>query len=511
MSSSTVSFGFKAACVGMLVMQNSALALTMRYSRAVLKEQYLTSTTIVLNEVVKLIVAIVMVVVGFRIQRAVPLKELPRHIISIIFCREGVLMLVPGLLYFLMNQLAFIGLENLDASTYSLVSQLKILTTAFFARVLLKKQLAWYQWRALALLVIGVILVQQQPDKAQVVVTQPSGALPALDVPPVSTLPIADVGAPSSSGDASRVRDTRGAGLSGRLLLSSRGAELLSLGESARRDLTYTASATMNLPHRALQPNVARFSLLSVGTGSVPEKSIFQTWKGFIAAAVAAVLSGLAGCYMEKMMKGGTLTVWDRNIQLAVYGILLGLGQIVFLSSDSDRAFAASHGWLGGYSFVACIVVLLNSLGGILVSLVLAYLDNIIRGFATSIAIFITAFVSYTVFHDVVITVVFVCGVLAVIVSVFNYNDTMVAPAIEPSPMPSIASSPSNRSLGTIGSSSSAVELSSVSVHRFADVDKESASRMPRSRSQLINLTPEEDDEKVTLLSRSPNSSPAPR
>jgi UDP-galactose transporter len=479
----------------------------------VLKEQYLTSTTIVLNEVVKLCVAILMIFIGFRIQRAVRLRDLPRHLMSIMFCREGLLMIVPGLLYFLMNQLAFVGLENLDASTYSLVSQLKILTTAFFARVLLQKQLAWYQWRALTLLVIGVILVQQQPAKPQVTMQQPT----ALDLPAIDALEIAP---PTIDIDVGQSASKNGTYPGRRHLLSTR-SELLSVAESAQRELKYTASASVNLPHHAPQPNVARFSVLADSTAH--PKSMFAQWKGFLAAALAAVLSGLAGCYMEKMMKGGTLTVWDRNVQLAVYGILLGVGQIILFSSEADRAYAAEHTWLGGYSFVACIVVLLNSLGGILVSLVLAYLDNIIRGFATSIAIFITAFVSYTVFHDVELTVIFGCGVMTVLISVFNYNDTMIAPPTETIQHANLSVNPASpnvlsnvmphspssaRLLSALGSSSSngGVELSSVSVHRFVD-GSEGTRGLPRSRSQgLVSLTSqEEEDEQASLIARSPN------
>ena len=126
--------------------------------------------------------------------------------------------------------------------------------------------------------------------------------------------------------------------------------------------------------------------------------------------------------------------MWDRNIQLALYGILFGLAQIVFFSPSSDRSFAAAHGWLGGYSSVTVLVVLLSSLGGILVSLVVVYLDNIIRGFATSGAILLTAAVSYHMFHDVVLNGAFVCGAATVLISVFNYQDVAAPSAVAPSP-----------------------------------------------------------------------------
>src|SRR5690242_18909566 len=92
----------------------------------VLRERYLTSTTVVLNEVVKLILSLSMISFGFKLSRPTRIRDIPRHVFNIMLSRECLYMSVPGFLYFMMNQLAFVGLENLEASTYALVSQLKI-------------------------------------------------------------------------------------------------------------------------------------------------------------------------------------------------------------------------------------------------------------------------------------------------------------------------------------------------------------------------------------------------
>ena len=50
--------------------------------------------------------------------------------------------------------------RNLEAATFQLLSQLKILTTALFSVLLLGKTLKAAQWGALLLLTLGVALVQ---------------------------------------------------------------------------------------------------------------------------------------------------------------------------------------------------------------------------------------------------------------------------------------------------------------------------------------------------------------
>jgi UDP-sugar transporter A1/2/3 len=60
------------------------------------------------------------------------------------------------------NHLQFVAISNLEAATFQVSYQLKILTTAAFSVLLLRKQLSSVQWFALALLAIGVGVVQIQ-------------------------------------------------------------------------------------------------------------------------------------------------------------------------------------------------------------------------------------------------------------------------------------------------------------------------------------------------------------
>ncbi|RMD43311.1 hypothetical protein DV735_g1855, partial [Chaetothyriales sp. CBS 134920] len=64
------------------------------------------------------------------------------------------------MLYTLQNNLQFVAVSNLDAVTFQVTYQCKILTTAVFAVILLKKSLSWIKWLSLLMLTIGIGCVQ---------------------------------------------------------------------------------------------------------------------------------------------------------------------------------------------------------------------------------------------------------------------------------------------------------------------------------------------------------------
>lgn len=67
---------------------------------------------------------------------------------------------IPAGLYVVQNNLAYIATSHLEAATYQLLYQLKILTTAIFSVWLLQKRLSLRQWMSLGVLCLGVGLVQ---------------------------------------------------------------------------------------------------------------------------------------------------------------------------------------------------------------------------------------------------------------------------------------------------------------------------------------------------------------
>jgi solute carrier family 35 (UDP-sugar transporter), member A1/2/3 len=138
---------------------------------------------------------------------------------------------------------------------------------------------------------------------------------------------------------------------------------------------------------------------------------------GFSSALGACVLSGFAGIYFEKMLKTSDVSVWMRNIQLSL--LSLPLSFITCFASDGARI--SKTGFFFGYDFVVFFLILLNAGGGLIVAVVVKYADNILKGFATSLAIILSCFASVFLFNFL-LTFQFVFGTCFVIVSVFLYS-----------------------------------------------------------------------------------------
>nr|XP_040582278.1 LOW QUALITY PROTEIN: UDP-galactose translocator-like [Lepeophtheirus salmonis] len=139
--------------------------------------------------------------------------------------------------------------------------------------------------------------------------------------------------------------------------------------------------------------------------------------KGFLAATTATVLSGFAGIYFEKILKGSDVTVWMRNLQLSMLSIPLGLLTSYWRHSEDID----SKGFFHGYDFFVWYLVVLNATGGLLVAVVVKYADNILKGFACSLAIIISSIASIFLF-GFQISFPFVIGAALVISSIFMYG-----------------------------------------------------------------------------------------
>jgi UDP-sugar transporter A1/2/3 len=90
---------------------------------------------------------------------------------------------------------------------------------------------------------------------------------------------------------------------------------------------------------------------------------------GFTAVLGACLGSGFAGVYFEKILKGSTTSLWLKNIQLSVYGVIIS---IVALYSTENTV--AEHGFFYGYTQFVSVMKTGFSLI-ILVSLILHAID----------------------------------------------------------------------------------------------------------------------------------------
>lgn len=149
----------KYAALFLLVAQMVGLVLLMRYSRTIPRDPgqplYLASTAVFVMEMMKFIICCF--VIAYQSGGAL-ISELNTHVIQAPM--EVAKLCVPSLLYCVQNNLLYLALTNLDAATYQVCYQLKILTTALFSAVLLQRSFSPRKWISLVILTVGVAIVQ---------------------------------------------------------------------------------------------------------------------------------------------------------------------------------------------------------------------------------------------------------------------------------------------------------------------------------------------------------------
>ena len=143
-------------------------------------------------------------------------------------------------------------------------------------------------------------------------------------------------------------------------------------------------------------------------------------------------MSGFAGVYFEKILKGTKQTVWLRNVQLGVIGA--GIGMVTTMLNNG--AEVNEKGFFFGYDLVVWGAVCLQSLGGLVVAVVVKYADNILKGFATSAAIVFSMLASMYLFAFSP-SIQFYFGTVLVMLAVYMYGKYV----------PSTSSLPAGKSL----------------------------------------------------------------
>ena len=148
-------WGIKGAVLIGLLVQNASHALLTRYSQGILKETYSSTSILICAEIIKTVFSAYLSVndkaetdaVGQGMSKLIWLAS------------HGSKMITLVILYGSANILAYFALARVDASVYSVLLQLKIVTTAGFAVMILGRNISSTKWRALVLLVFGCVLV----------------------------------------------------------------------------------------------------------------------------------------------------------------------------------------------------------------------------------------------------------------------------------------------------------------------------------------------------------------
>ena len=144
-----------------LAVQNAALSIVMHYSRVSTppSQSYSPASAVLLNEILK--GSISFGIALWRLSKSEvpsPFRQLIRETLS----PDCWKLSIPALLYVVQNSLQFVAVSNLPVATFQVTYQMKILTTAAFSVLLLRRRLTSTKWVSLFFLAIGVAIVQIQ-------------------------------------------------------------------------------------------------------------------------------------------------------------------------------------------------------------------------------------------------------------------------------------------------------------------------------------------------------------
>lgn len=137
-----------------LCLSDGTYTVLRRYSQGVLRETYSFNEVLLAAEFLKLVFAVVMV--QQTAAQNAEKKPLPKFLLGLLLRSQK--MFVLAVLYGAGNILSFVALRRIGAGTFVIIAQMKTLTTAVCSSLILNRKYSLTKWRALVLLVAGVIL-----------------------------------------------------------------------------------------------------------------------------------------------------------------------------------------------------------------------------------------------------------------------------------------------------------------------------------------------------------------
>ncbi|KAF7778425.1 hypothetical protein Agabi119p4_2770 [Agaricus bisporus var. burnettii] len=142
--------------------------------------------------------------------------------------------------------------------------------------------------------------------------------------------------------------------------------------------------------------------------------------KGFGAVTAACFTSGLAGVYFEMVLKNSKADLWVRNVQLSLFSLIPAILPILYNPprSTANGFIADLFKHFGGWAWAT---VGIQVFGGLVTAIVIKYSDNILKGFATSLAIVLSFLASVALFNFH-ISWGFVIGSTTVLTATWMYN-----------------------------------------------------------------------------------------
>lgn len=258
---------------------------------------------------------------------------------------------VPASLYAISNNLNFFVIADLGAFSYQMLNQLKIVVTACAFKIMMKKHLTKLQWRMMILLTVGCMISQLGAKEG-------------------------------GSGEHVRFADDRhifaGAGIKRR-----RGASPYSSSSS----LSSLASSSVSSVLDNEEERTKRRMLLASSFSDYGRLT-----QGYVLESFAIVASSIAGVCVEMFLKNTPNPFYFQNALLYGWGTMITFASLVWETNAFENG--VHYELFRGHTLVSLALVANSAFGGIATSAVMKYLDVIAKTFATTVSLFIVAFVS---------------------------------------------------------------------------------------------------------------------
>lgn len=369
----------------LLAIQNCSKNLLMRY---VMKDKpkFLTSVAVIGSELIKLMIS-TFVIIFYE-------KKTLYSIIQFV-CYDDkwntILVAVPASAYNLQMKLEYIALANIDAAMFSVLVQTKLLFTATFSYIVLRKKLKYIQVISLLLLTVGVMLCNmksnyKQPSRSRLVETTNDEATTEEDEEPSSYFMtpsavgiISTIGIALSSGFASVYTEKI---IKGQHQQKQKVKDVI----ISTRDLEISNNSNQNISNN-----------LDSNSNSPPTSIPLH--------------------HTNNTTNKNNYGLWHTQVQLAVMSLIT----IGIYALYSDYTAIATFGLFHQFTFGAFVSIFNSAIGGLIVASVLKYADSILKGYATATSVILTGILSMILFHTP-LPIIYFMGIVNVVTAVLLYN-----------------------------------------------------------------------------------------
>jgi len=281
---------------------------------------------------------------------------------------------VPASLYAISNNLNFFVIADLGAFSYQMLNQLKIVVTACAFKIMMKKHLTKLQWRMMILLTIGCMISQLGAKEG-------------------------------GSGEHVRFADDRhifaGAGMTRRR------------GASPYSSMSSLASSSVSSVLDNEEERTTRRMLLASSFSDYGRLT-----QGYVLESFAIVASSIAGVCVEMFLKNTPNPFYFQNALLYGWGTMITFASLVWETNAFENG--VHYELFRGHTLVSLALVANSAFGGIATSAVMKYLDVIAKTFATTVSLFIVAFVSIAYLGETVRPELFL-GVVVAAIAIEGY------------------------------------------------------------------------------------------